>query len=284
MGRRSKFIRDISITCALIYGLVTAGLWAVQERAIYPGAYQSLPEWINLVRTKGTDRVTIPVGDGIDLAALYRRPDLGKPTVIVFHGNAGFPEDYGFLYKSWSASGYGIVAPVYRGFPRSTGEVSGDGILRDALSVYDWTIHREPSSPVVVFGQSLGTASAVKVAANREVSGVVLVSPFKSMLDVVEGKFPLLPVKAALRSPLRSDMEMPRVTAPVIIFHGDHDELVPISSGRELASLSPTPPEFLVVEGAGHIEGLFGNAMVREINRFLSRVSAAPVKIANRGL
>jgi pimeloyl-ACP methyl ester carboxylesterase len=215
--------------------------------------------------------VPVPVDKQADLAALYRRPDPGQPTIIVFHGNAGYPEDYGFLYKAWAASGYGIVAPVYRGYPRSAGTVSADAILRDALAIYDWSARRHPSSPIFVFGQSLGTAPAVHVAANRAVSGTVLVSPFKSMLAIVEGRMPFFPISLGLRSPLRSDLDMPNVTSPVIVFHGDRDDIVPLASGKELAALAPAAPRFVVVKNAGHIDALFGGVMVVAINRFIAR-------------
>jgi hypothetical protein len=143
-------------------------------------------------------------------------------------------------------------------------------MMRDALSVYDWTAKRHPSSPIVVFGQSLGTASAIKVSANRSVAATVLVSPFKSMLSVVSGRFPYFPVAMALRSPFRSDLEMPKLAAPSIIFHGDQDDLVPIRSARDLADLAPEEPRFVVVEGAGHIKGLFGHGMVTQINSFIA--------------
>ena len=265
-----RHARDLLITVGLLYLAAFVALWCLQERFIYPGAYHSLPSWIHQSPPASLERVTIPVGDRVDLAALYRRPAPGQPTILVFHGNGGFPEDYGFLYKSWANSGYGIVAPVYRGYPRSTGTVSADGILRDALSVYDWVIAREPSSPIIVFGQSLGSASAVKVAAERQdVEALVLVSPFLSMESVISAKFPFMPVHLALRSPLRNDLEMPKVKAPTIVFHGDADTLVPVESGQALAALAPSPPRFIRLKNAGHIEGLFGGVMVRAMNRFI---------------
>ncbi len=275
--KNARTLRNFAITLLLVYSGYVGILWAVQDRFIYPGVYQSVPPWVEMSRPVSVERVTVPVDTGIDLAVLYRRPDPGKPIVLVFHGNAGYPEDYGFLYKSWARSGYGIVAPAYRGFPRSTGSVSADGILHDALAIYDWSARRHPASQMIVFGQSLGTASAVHVAANRQVTATVLVSPFKSMLSVVSDKMPFIPVSLALRSPLRNDLEMGNVTSPVIIFHGDRDDLVPLSSGRELAALAPGEPRFVVVEGAGHIEGLFGGDMVLEINRFIAHHSGSEV-------
>lgn len=273
----TKQARNILVTILVVYGFLVAAMWAIQDRLVYPGVYAALPSWVDAARPSSVARITIPVGGRTDLAGLYRSPDSGMPTVIVFHGNAGYPEDYGFLYKSWSQRGYGIVATAYRGFPRSTGSVDAERILADSLSVYDWTRRRHPSSPIVVFGQSLGTSPAIHVAANRDVSAVVLVSPFESLLAIATARFPFLPVAAALRSPFRSDLDMPAVTAPVAIFHGDLDEVVPISSAKALASRAPSQPLFLTVEGAGHVEGLFGGNMVRAINSFIAGKAIAGV-------
>ncbi|MCS4089399.1 alpha/beta hydrolase [Rhizobium sp. BK176] len=272
-----RTIRNFAVTFAILYAGCFALLWALQDRFIYPGVYESVPNWVGMASPVSVRRVTVPVDKQTDLAVLYRRPDPGQPTIIVFHGNAGYPEDYGFLYKAWAASGYGIVAPVYRGYPRSAGVVSADAILRDALAVYDWSARRHPSSPILVFGQSLGTAPAVHVAADRTVSGTILVSPFKSMLSIVEDRMPYFPVELGLRSPLRSDLDMPKVKSPVLIFHGDRDDVVPLNSGKELAALAPNPPRFVVVKDAGHIDGLFGGVMVVAINRFIAQNSAPNV-------
>jgi fermentation-respiration switch protein FrsA (DUF1100 family) len=269
-----RTIRNLAVTFAILYAGCFAALWVMQDRFIYPGVYETVPNWVGMASPVSVKLVPVPVDNRTDLAVLYRRPDPGQPTIIVFHGNAGYPEDYGFLYKAWAASGYGIVAPVYRGYPRSAGSVSADAILRDALAIYDWSARRHPASPIVVFGQSLGTAPAVHVAANRAVSVTVLVSPFKSMLSIVSDRMPYFPVSLALRSPLRSDLDIPNVKSPVIIFHGDRDEVVPLASGKELAALAPTAPRFVVVKNAGHIDGLFGGVMVVAINRFIAQNSA----------
>ncbi|MBY3151327.1 alpha/beta hydrolase [Rhizobium laguerreae] len=267
-----RTVRNFAVTFAILYAGCFAALWALQDRFIYPGVYESVPGWVGMASPVSVQRVTVPVDKYTDLAALYRRPGPGKPTIIVFHGNAGYPEEYGFLYKAWAASGYGIVAPVYRGYPRSSGVASADAILGDALAIYDWSARRHPASPVIVFGQSLGTAPAIHVAANRAVNGTILVSPFKSMLSIVSDRLPQFPVSLALRSPLRSDLDMPRVKSPVIIFHGDRDDVVPPASGKALAALAPSAPRFVVVKNAGHIDGLFGGVMVVAINRFIAEI------------
>ena len=198
----------------------------------------------------------------------------GKPVILVFHGNASFPESYGFLYEGWIAAGYGIVAPVARGYPRSPGVANGETMLADALEIRDWIAATYPGRPVVVFGQSLGTGPAVHVAARRDVAAAILVSPFLSMLSLVGEKMPWLPSRLLLSSPFRSDLEIGRATAPIAIFHGDRDTLIPIAHGEALAKLARSAVTFRTVAGAGHNDGLFDPGMVGEIDAFIDANTA----------
>jgi alpha-beta hydrolase superfamily lysophospholipase len=204
---------------------------------------------------------------------LQRGPQPGKPVVITFHGNGSYPESYGFLYAGWISQGYGVVAPAARGYPRSSGAADGEMMLADGLDVYDWVVKTYPGQPVIVFGQSLGTSPALHVAAHRKVAGAVLVSPFKSMLSLVQEKIPYLPISLLLKSPFRSDLDIGAVTAPIIIFHGDRDTLVPIASAKALVALTKTAVAFEVITGAGHNDGLFSPGMVDKIADFIEATS-----------
>jgi fermentation-respiration switch protein FrsA (DUF1100 family) len=268
-----RLIRKVLVLTLAPYVVLSVVLGVFQDRFIYPGAYSPAPAWtIQSAFMQHFSYVPIHAAPGVDLMALYRPPAAGKPTIVLFQGNNSPPEDYALLYKAWITHGYGIVAPVYRGFPRSTGDISADGMMADALAVYDWTKKRHPLSPIVAFGQSLGTASAVHLAANRPVARVVLVSPFLSMAAIVKDMFFFLPAETLLRSPLHADLDIPSVTAPIMAFHGDRDGLIPLSQAEALLALTKAPKEFVVVEGAGHVDGLFGYRMVQRMNAFIGIV------------
>ena len=137
-----------------------------------PGAFTPLPPGIEIRgRELGLKPFSLKARDGESLKLLHRAPAPGRPVVLVFHGNASYPEDYGFLYLDWLVEGYGIVAPAARGYPRSSGAPKGEDMLAHALEILDWIAKAHPANPVVVFGQSLGTGQAVHVAARREVGG-----------------------------------------------------------------------------------------------------------------
>lgn len=253
-----------------LYLCACLAIYLGQERLLFPGAFAPLPAELDGIDTRlGMQAMTISTADGIRLFALDKEPATGKPMIIVFHGNASYPESYRFLYFGWMAAGYGIVAPALRGYPRAEGTPDGEKMLADALDIYDQAVKTFPGHPVYVLGQSLGTAPAVHLAAHRSVEGLVLISPFKSMLSLAQSKMPYFPVGLLLKSPLRSDLDIAKVTAPVLILHGEQDELVPLESGRALAALIKHRVQFEIVPDAGHATGLFEPDRIDRINAFL---------------
>ena len=252
--------------CALLYVL--------QARFLFPGAFTPLPPGIEARGLAlGLQPFRLAVPDGESIYLLHRAPAPGQPVILVFHGNASYPEDYGFLYGRWIAAGYGIVAPAARGYPRSSGAAQGEAMLTDALAIRDWIGKTYPDHAVFVFGQSLGTAPAVHVAAYREVAGAILVSPFASMLALVAERMPWIPARLLLASPFRSDRVIALVKAPILIFHGDRDTLIPIKHGRALAALAKAPVTFETIAGAGHADGLFSTPMIEQTASFLAEHS-----------
>jgi alpha-beta hydrolase superfamily lysophospholipase len=246
-------------------------LYAFQARLLFPGAFMPLPQDIqNEARRLGLVSADLEVSDGASIRILHRAPEPGRPIILVFHGNASYPEDYSFLAAEWAVSGFGFVGPVARGYPRSGGAADGTGMLADAVAVRDWIAETYPDHPVFVFGQSLGTGPAVHVAAHREVAGAILVSPFLSMLSLVRHKIAWIPASLLLSSPFRSDLDIGRVTAPILIFHGDRDTLIPIAQARALAALAKAPVTFETIPGAGHAEGLMGMEMIDRMTDFIT--------------
>lgn len=266
-----KIAAGLAVTAYLAVGLL---LYINQARFLFPGAYIPFPSELDgLASAAGLETRKIRASDDTELFLLLHPPQPGKQIIITFHGNGSYPESYSFLYAGWIASGYGVVAPAARGYPRSSGAADGELMQEDALAIYDWAAKTYPGHPIIVFGQSLGTSPAIHVAAKRDVNGAVLVSPFTSMLSLVQEKIPYLPIALLLKSPFRSDLDIGTVTAPIIIFHGDRDTLVPIASAKALVALVKSGVAFAVISGAGHSEGLFAPDMIDRIAGFIETTS-----------
>lgn len=208
-----------------------------------PGPVSNTPPW--------GERITIATMDGERLEALHSDAEVRRPTAIFFHGNADTITNYGFLADALSERGIGLLALSYRGFGGSTGSPSETGLIADGLAAFDWLAARH-DGPVILIGQSLGSAVAVAVAAERQTRGVVLISAPDSMLALARRHYPFLPVGPLIRDPFRSDMRIGEVREPKLFLHGDEDTLIPLPHGRALFELASEPKEMRVLPGYGH--------------------------------
>ena len=186
-------------------------------------------------------------------------PREGSTVTLYFHGNGGALRYRVDRFRALTAQGDGFVALSYRGYAGSTGSPTETGIINDAHATYDFAVARYPADKLVLWGESLGSGVAVALAAERTVARIVLEAPFLSAADVAAGAYPFVPVHWLMKDQFRSDLRIDKVTAPVLIMHGDRDTVVPIASGQALYQLIKSPKRFVRIPGGGHENlGAFG--------------------------
>jgi fermentation-respiration switch protein FrsA (DUF1100 family) len=194
--------------------------------------------------------ITIRSADDTDLTGWYVEPRPGMPTVLYFHGNAGNVSDRSERFEEVLASGFGLLAASYRGYPGSEGSPSEAALFADGLKVFDWLAER--TDEIVVHGESLGTGVATYVAAERDARALVLEAPYTAALDIAAATYPWIPVSLLMRDPFLSREHIARVEEPVLILHGTADRVIPVEHGRSLFEAADQPKELVIVEGAGH--------------------------------
>ena len=135
------------------------------------------------------EEAVIDTADG-ERVIIWQMPPRGeKPLVIYFHGNAEIVASRAERHRELTADGIGLVALSYRGYMGSTGSPTEEGLLRDAEAAYRFATSRYPSSPIVLWGHSLGSGVAVALASRHPVAKVILEAPFSSTADVAAGYF-----------------------------------------------------------------------------------------------
>ncbi len=229
-------------------------LTGAQRLFVFPGAFGSLVPVPPLPPAFRELKVTTP--DGVILRGLWKPPVPGCGVVVSYQGNGDVPDDPAqrFGTNGWARNGWGVMVIAYRGYPGSTGHLSGDGIAIDAVAAYDEARRLAPGAPILIHGHSMGTYAAVEAAAARpDHVALYLEAPFLSMRSVVGDMFPWLPVSVLLLDPMRSDEAMRRVRGEVVIVHGERDGVVPISSGRALADLAPSGTTTFDAVDADHV-------------------------------
>ena len=169
------------VLALLGYGGLLALMYVFQRALLYfPDSARRPPAQAGLPQAQ---EVTLTSSDGEKLLAWFVPPRGDKPLVLYFQGNAeGLAARAGRF--SWLiADGTGLLALCYRGYGGSTGRPSEAGLIRDARAAYDFARARYPARRIVLFGESLGTAVAVALAAGHEVGGLILDAPFSSAAE-----------------------------------------------------------------------------------------------------
>ncbi len=180
-----------------------------------------------------------------------------RATVVYFHGNGGNVSYVGWMGEAYARRGYDALLFDYRGYGRSEGEVSDERALyEDADAAYRYVVATRGAQPesVVLHGQSLGTTAAADLAARQRCGAVVLESGLSSAREMAGVLLPWLPgfVRGLTRNKFDSASKLGQVRCPVLVIHGDRDEVIPVAQGRALYEAAPGPKRLLVVEGAGH--------------------------------
>ena len=196
----------------------------------------------------------IRTSDGESLLAWYAPPAPGRPLILYFHGNAGPLADRNLRFQRLTATGDGLLAIAWRGYPGSTGSPSEEGLHTDAETA--WRQAQAlgfDGGQIVVMGESLGTGPAVALASSHPVAALVLDSPYSSTVDVAAARYWMFPVRLLMQDQFRSDLLIANVRAPVLMVHGALDSIIPIRFGEKLFALANEPKQFLRLEAEDHL-------------------------------
>jgi fermentation-respiration switch protein FrsA (DUF1100 family) len=220
------------------------------ERAPWGGSWRA---------PRGGEEVWFGTSGGARLHGWFVRAP-GQParaTVIYFHGNGGNVSYLDWVGEALAARGFDVLLFDYRGYGRSEGSVSDErGLYEDAAAAYDFAVRERGARAerLVLYGQSLGTTAAAELAASRPCGALVLESGLSSAADMARVILPWLPRAVARLTKNKFDTvgKLPRAGCPVLVAHGDRDEVIPVEQGRALHAAAPEPKRLHLVSGAGH--------------------------------
>jgi fermentation-respiration switch protein FrsA (DUF1100 family) len=240
------------IGVAAVFGGFVALMYVAQRALMYhPEALRTLPAAAGLFDLQ---EFVLDTADGEKVIVWYAPPQRDLPLVLYFHGNAGALRYRADRFRALTGDGYGLVALSYRGYGGSTGSPSEAGMIADAQAAYAFAAACVPAERIVVFGESLGTGVAVALAATRRIGRLILEAPFTSAVDIGAQVYWYLPVRLLMKDPFRSDQRIVKVTAPLLVLHGERDQVVPIALGERLFSLANEPKRFVRFPAGTHVD------------------------------
>ncbi len=208
------FLLLLVYLCVLVYVYVT------QDTTIFNSSQIEKKDSFSLIDTRD---VKLKVADRVVLDGIYKK-SLKKdaPLIIYFGGNSD--DATRFLLHAKSLYEYDIVAFNYRGYMKSSGVPSEKALFSDALDIYD---RFSKNRKVIVIGRSLGTGVAVYLASQREVKGVVLITPYDSISSLAKEKYPFLPIDLLLKHKFESIKYVQKITTPISVIEVKNDSTVP---------------------------------------------------------
>jgi hypothetical protein len=248
-GNVPRFLRNVLILLAgglaVLYVAVFVLLLIFQRQLVFVGNAKVIapPAGNSIYRV-----ATVAEDGGVKLTVwkvLPARP--GLPTFVIFYGNGSNLTDFAETGEHLHAQGYGVVLASYRGYSGNPGSPSEDGLMADARAVLAGV-----PKPVVLWGHSLGSGVAARMASEGRASALILESPYTSIPDVGARRFPIYPVRWFMRDRFDTLSLVPKIKVPVLIIHGTRDWIVPYDMGVTLAHRFGKQAMFIPIAGAAH--------------------------------
>jgi fermentation-respiration switch protein FrsA (DUF1100 family) len=201
------------------------------------------------------EEVFISSGDGNEIHALHWPANPGRPTLLYLHGNAQSVFEWALVRLELTALDCGLLLIDYPGYGKSQGTPTEAGLYASAHAAYEWLRDEQAAAAdaIIVLGKSLGGGVATELASLKPVAGLILESTFCSVVHLAKKLYPFVPTNMLFKTERFDSLtRIPNITVPVLVIHGDRDELIPLAQGRALLDAAREPKSLYVVNGAGH--------------------------------
>lgn len=204
------------------------------------------------------EEIFLETSHGGKLNALWFASETNsKGIVLYFHGNADNLARWGHLHHYFAQQGYDFFVYDYRGFGKSTGRRNERILYDDAVAVFQFVQQHYTPAQMIIFGRSLGSAFACRVAAETPAKMLILETPFASMKDLFYTYYPWLPRVFVFKYIFPNQKHLSKVSCPVYIFQGTDDWVVPYKCAEKLKKYVKPTDEFVTIQGGSHNNLLF---------------------------
>jgi len=267
MNKKKMYNLFLVSLVVLVYFLVTLGLYIFQRDLLYHPVENN---YYGDKLTVNIEKVNITTDDNIDLLAWYHNKDIKKyKTILFFHGNAGSLENRIHKINHFKDMNINFILLAWRGFSGNKGKPTEQGLYQDARSAVKWLINQGVTEEnIIIYGESLGTGVATEIAQNKNFAGVILESPFTSMIDLGKKYYPIFPVKLLLKDKYESEKKIKNLKSPLLVMHGKKDKIVPFYMGEKIFDMANNPKFNYFTEMDDHMMNYDEN-LINEIDLFI---------------
>ncbi|MET0393590.1 MAG: alpha/beta fold hydrolase [Chitinophagaceae bacterium] len=217
--------------------------------------------------------INLPVAPEKNLNIVqFTVPDsLCRGVVLYFHGNRRNIERYARFAPYFTRHGYEVWMMDYPGFGKSTGKCTEAIMQADALELYKMAAARFAADSIILYGKSLGTGMAAKVASMRDCRRLILETPYYDLPSVVRHYAPVYPVSRLLHYEFPIHDYLQRAHVPITIFHGTKDKTITMANAKKLLPLLQQDDEFITIEGGRHNDLYQFPVTIHKLDSLLAR-------------
>ena len=238
--KRRNFFLETVIGILVIYSSVLIILYIFQRSLMYH------PDENNYFGDKlevKIEKVKITTSDNIDLLGWFHKKDLKNlKTIVYFHGNAGKLENRIYKLNYFKEMDVNFLIIAWRGFSGNNGKPSEKGLYEDGKSTITWLKNLGLlDEDIIIYGESLGTGIATELAQNNNYAGLILETPFTSMIEAAKNFYPYIPVGLLLKDKYKNDKKILDINIPLLVMHGEADQIVPFWMGKKIYEMANQP-------------------------------------------
>jgi pimeloyl-ACP methyl ester carboxylesterase len=253
VAAENVLMKKVMVVISLLLGLyiIVCGLmFAFQERLIF------FPQKLHRDHTfsfpQPFEEINILTEDEKRLHGLLFRANNSKGLVFYLHGNAGSLDAWGEVAETYTGLQYDIFLLDYRGYGKSEGTIGSETqLFRDVQLAYNEMLKNYREDSIVVLGYSIGTGPAIRLASTNHPKLVILQAPYYSLTDVVKHTFPFVP-GFLLKYKLETFKYIKDCKMPIVLIHGDQDEVIYYGSSLRLKELLKKSDTLITIQGLGH--------------------------------
>ena len=235
-----NFITLILLIFVVAYFFILISTYIFQRNLLYhPSENNYFGDKLNV----SIEKIKIKTKDNIELLSWFHGKNVNKyKTILFLHGNAGSLENRIHKINHFKDMDINFLLLAWRGFSGNKGKPTEHGLYEDARSAIRWLKTKDiKENDIIIYGESLGTGVATEIAQNKNFAGIILESPFTSMIDAGKDKYPYLPVKLLLKDKYESNKKIKNINSPILIMHGKVDNIVPFHMGKKMYELANQP-------------------------------------------
>ena len=249
---KMNFFVLILLIFVLAYSLVLVSTYIFQRNLLY---HPSENNYFGDKIVVSIEKVKIKTKDNIELLSWYHNKNLNNyKTILFLHGNAGSLENRIHKINHFKDVKVNFLIVAWRGFSGNKGKPTEEGLYEDARSAIRWLKSKGvKENNIIIYGESLGTGVATEIAQNKNFAGIILESPFTSMVDAGKNKYPYLPVRLLLKDKYESNKKLKNINIPILIMHGKVDNIVPFNMGKKMYELANNPKYYYFSEYDDHM-------------------------------